>query len=124
MRLIATFLFSIMFTASSIGSSLPIPNPRDLVGEWVLSDAQRFCGIHLWIDEMPQANGFKLTVDAQAGICNFNMDAVAWRPAPDGIALLDQEGATLIFLSQEVGGFRSDISSDRGLRLQRKPCNK
>lgn len=101
-----------------------MPHPRDLVGEWVLSDAQRICGIHLWIDEIPQANGFRLTVDAHAGICNFHMDAVAWRPAPDGIALLDQEGTTLIFLSQQAGGYRSDITSDRGMRLQRKSTGK
>lgn len=120
MKFISTLLFSIMFTASSMGSSLPLPHPKDLVGDWVLSDRQQFCVIHLWIDEIPQANGYRMTIDARAGACNFPIDAVAWRPAPDGISLLDHEGATLIFFSQDVGGYRSDISTDHGMRLQRK----
>lgn len=120
MKFISTFLFSIMVTTTAAGSSLPLPHPKDLVGDWVLSEAQQFCAVHFWIDEMPLANGYRLTIDARAGACNFPLDAVAWRPAPDGISLLDQEGTTLIFFSQEAGGYRSDIASDQGMRLQRK----
>ena len=109
-----------MVTTTAAGSSLPLPHPTNLVGDWVLSEAQQFCAIHLWIDEIPQANGYRLTIDARAGACNFPMAAVAWRPAPDGISLLDQEGTTLIFFSREAGGYRSDIHSDQGMRLQRR----
>ena len=45
---------------------------------------------------------------------------LAWRPAPDGISLLDHEGTTLVFFSQEAGGYRSDIASDQGMRLRRQ----
>ncbi|MEF9999784.1 MAG: AprI/Inh family metalloprotease inhibitor [Comamonas sp.] len=120
MKFISKFLFSIMVTTTAMGSSLPLPQPEDLVGDWVLSYARQFCAIHLWIDEMPQANGYRLTIDARAGACSFPMDAVAWRPAPDGISLLDHEGTTLVFFSQEAGGYRSNIASEEGMRLQRK----
>lgn len=103
-----------------MGSSLPLPQPADLAGEWVVSASQQFCAIHLWIDEIPQANGYRLTIDARAGACSFPINAVAWRPAPDGISLLDREGTTLIFFSQEADGYRSDVASDQGMRLQRK----
>ncbi len=120
MKFISTLLFSAMVTTTAVGSSLPLPHPEDLVGDWVLSYARQFCAIHFWIDEIPQANGFRLTIDARAGACTFPMNAVAWRPAPDGISLLDHEGTTLVFFSQEAGGYRSDIASDQGMRLQRK----
>lgn len=103
-----------------MAGSPPLPHPKDLVGDWVVFDATRFCAIHLWIDDAPQANGFKLTIDPQLGTCNFGMAAVAWRPASDGIALLDHEGSTLMFFSQEAGGYRSDIASDTGMQLRRK----
>ncbi len=109
-----------MVTTTALGSSLPLPHPKDLVGDWIVSDARQFCAIHLWIDEIPQANGYRLTIDARAGACTFPLDAVAWRPAPDGISLLDHEGTTLIFFSQEAGGYRSQIASEHGMRLQRK----
>ena len=120
MKLIATFLFSSMFTAASMGSTLPLPHPKDLVGDWVVSYAQRYCSIQLGIEEVPQANGFRLTVDPSTGACDLPFAAVAWRPAPDGISLLDQDGSTLIFFSQEAGGYRSEIHGDRGMRLRRK----
>ncbi len=114
-----------MFTAAAMGGSLPpLPLPKDLAGDWVLLDARRSCAIHLWVDEIPQANGFRLTADMDPLACNFSMNAVAWRPAPDGIALLDGEGSTLIFFSREANGYRSDIASDAGMRLQRKPAAK
>ncbi len=109
-----------MFTATSTASSLPLPHPEDLVGDWVVFDAQRSCSIHFGIEDLPQANGFRLTIDPNIGPCNFSIAAVAWRPAADGISLLDQEGSTLIFFSQEVGGYRSEISGDSGMRLRRK----
>ncbi|WP_315129062.1 AprI/Inh family metalloprotease inhibitor [Comamonas antarctica] len=122
MRLISTLLLSSMFTAASMGSTLPpVPLARDLAGDWVLSDAGRSCAIHLWIDEIPNANGYRLTVDTCPEACNFSMNAVAWRPAPDGISLLDREGSTLIFFSREANGYRSDIASDAGMRMDRKP---
>ncbi len=103
-----------------MGSSLPLPHPRDFVGDWVVFDATRFCGIHLWVEDMPEANGFRLTIDPHVAACNFAMDAVAWRPAPDGISLLDKDGTTLVFFSQEGDGYRSEIASDNGMRLCRK----
>ena len=109
-----------MVTTTAVGSSLPLPHPKDLVGDWILSFDRQFCAIHFWIDEIPQANGFRLTIDARAGACTFPMNAVAWRPAPDGISLLDHDGTTLVFFSQEAGGYRSDIASDQGMRLRRQ----
>lgn len=119
MKFIATFIFSIMLTATAAGSSLPLPHPEDLVGDWVVFDARQSCSIHFGIEDLPRANGYRLTIEPNVGACNFVIGAVAWRPAPDGISLLDQEGATLIFFSQEVGGYRSEISGDRRMRLRR-----
>lgn len=109
-----------MFSAASIADTPPLPHPKDLVGEWVVFDSTRVCGVRFWIDAILQANGYRMTIDPLGGACTIPLDAVAWRPAPDGISMLDHEGTTLIFFSREDGGYRSDIFTNDGLRLRRK----
>lgn len=120
MKFLSTFLLTIMFTATSMGGTPPLPNPEELVGDWVLSDGRRLCNLHLGIEEVPQANGFKLALDPQSGACQLFVDAVAWRVASDGISLLDHEGTTLIFFSRDAQDYRSDIAGDSGMCLRRK----
>ncbi|MDU3787792.1 MAG: AprI/Inh family metalloprotease inhibitor, partial [Serratia marcescens] len=46
-------------------------------------------------------------------------EPVAWRPAPDGIALLDKDGLTVLFFSQEDDHYRSQIWAETGKILKR-----
>jgi hypothetical protein len=43
---------------------------------------------------------------------------VGWRPAPDGIALLQADGSTLAFFSRDGESYRNQLGADDGLTLK------
>jgi hypothetical protein len=105
---------------STTAGILPIPLPDTLKGEWVVLTGDCLYDIGLLTDEMPEANGLKLKTNTPKENCKLLINAVAWRPYPDGISLLDKEGSTIVFFSRDKEIYRSEISGNSGFTLKRK----
>lgn len=82
-------------------------------------DGGNSCGVNFSTEIFAEADGLKLEVDHKSAGCNFLEGAVAWRPSPDGVSLLDQDGMTVILFSAENGVYRSEVFGETGAVLKR-----
>lgn len=103
-----------------MASSLVLPSPKSLAGQWTVVDKANSCDVHLKAESFEQANGYKLTVSPACTQDVFPEAPEAWRPTPDGIALLARDGRTLLFFSQEGEHYRSQIWEETGKVLIKK----
>lgn len=110
-----------MISTTASSSILPIPLPSSLKGDWVVLAGDSLCNVTFFTDEIPEANGLKLTVNNPPEDCKLLTKAVAWRPYPDGISIIDKEGSNIIFFSRDKEIYRSEIYGNSGFILKRKP---
>ncbi|CAI0898181.1 MAG: protease inhibitor Inh/omp19 family protein [Serratia proteamaculans] len=109
---------SIMVTGAVMASSLVLPTARSLAGQWQVADAQQQCQIEFLASEQSATNGFQL-VDRQNCLKKvLTAEVVGWRPAPDGIALLQADGSTLAFFSRDGDIYRNQPGAGDGLTLK------
>lgn len=101
-------------------SSLVIPSPESLSGRWTVADAGNSCEIYLKAQRLEQANGYRLDVSSNCTPHVLPQQPEAWRPRPDGIALLDKDGLTILFFAQEGDHYRSQIWEKTGKILKRE----
>ncbi|WP_261247708.1 protease inhibitor Inh/omp19 family protein [Serratia ficaria] len=107
-----------MVTGAVMASSLVLPTAQSLVGQWQVADRERQCRIEFLASEQSAANGYRL-VDRQRCLNKlFAAEVVGWRPAPDGIALLQADGSTLAFFSRDGEVYRNRLGADDGLTLK------
>lgn len=114
------FLSAMLFSTASMASSLTLPHPDYFKGEWLVSTGENLCNVNFSTEISTEANGLKLTTDEKQGKCESIKNAVAWRPSPDGISLLDQDGNTLIFFSMEDGVYRRELPEKIIATLKRR----
>ncbi|CAI1022895.1 SmaPI [Serratia quinivorans] len=109
---------NMMVTGAAMASSLVLPSAQSLAGQWQVADAQQQCQIEFLAREQSATNGYQL-VDRQNCLKNvLTAEVVGWRPAPDGIALLQADGSTLAFFSRDGDVYRNQPGADDGLTLK------
>ncbi len=109
---------NMMVTGAAMASSLVLPSAQSLAGQWQIADAQQQCQIEFLANEQSATNGYQL-VDRQNCLKKvLTAEAVGWRPAPDGIALLRADGSTLAFFSRDGEVYRNPLGADDGLTLK------
>jgi hypothetical protein len=107
------------FSGVSMASSLVLPSVGSLSGQWTVTDESNSCTIHLSAENVESANGYRLSVSPNCAHAVLPEATVAWRPTPDGIALLDSDGLTVLFFSREGEHYRSHIWEHAGKILKR-----
>ena len=114
------FLAAMAFSNAVMAGILPLLHPDCFKGEWMVSAEKDECNIVFSTKYLPEANGYEMLINSQAENCKILTDASAWRPAPDGISLLDKEGLTIIFFAKEDEGYTSELSESSKIFLKRK----
>jgi hypothetical protein len=105
-------------TGTVMASSLILPTAQSLAGQWQVADAEQQCQIVFSASEQSETNGYQL-VDQQGCLKKvLAAEVVGWRPAPDGIALLQADGSTLVFFSRDGGIYRNQLGAADGLTLK------
>lgn len=108
----------IMVTGAVMASSLVLPTAQSLAGQWQVTDAEQQCQIEFLASEQSATNGYHL-VDSQDCLKKvLTAEVVGWRPAPDGIALLQADGSTLVFFSRDGDIYRNQLGAGDGLTLK------
>ncbi|ECI4012244.1 protease [Salmonella enterica subsp. salamae] len=102
-----------------MASSLVLPPAGSLSGQWTVTDESNSCIIQLSAESVESANGYQLSVSPNCAHAVLPETTVAWRPTPDGIALLDKDGLTVLFFSREGEHYRSQIWDNSGKVLKR-----
>jgi len=102
-----------------MASSLVLPSAETLSGQWTVSDKSKSCVVQLNAESVESAGGYSLKFLSDCMPDVLPQEPVAWRPAPDGIALLDKDGLTVLFFSQEDDHYRSQIWAETGKFLKR-----
>ncbi|EFO1665478.1 AprI/Inh family metalloprotease inhibitor [Escherichia coli] len=102
-----------------MASSLVLPPADSLSGQWTVTDKSNSCIIQLSTESVESANGYRLSISPSCGYVGLPEATVAWRPMPDGIALLDCDGSTVLFFSREGEHYRSQIWDNSGKVLKR-----
>lgn len=102
-----------------MASSLILPSPESLSGHWTIVDKKNECDIYLKTERFEQANGYKLIASSTCVPDIFSEIPDAWRPEPDGIALLNKDGVTLLFFSREDEHYRSRVWECTGAILKK-----
>ncbi|UJD78361.1 alkaline proteinase inhibitor [Serratia rubidaea] len=105
-------------TGAAMASSLVLPSAQSLAGEWQVARGDTQCRVALRADKQPAANGYQLQDEQQCLQTLLTAPAAGWRPAPDGIALLQADGATLAFFSRDGDVYRHRIGDEDGLTLK------
>ncbi|MEH6665667.1 MAG: protease inhibitor Inh/omp19 family protein [Brevundimonas sp.] len=101
-----------------------LPSAEDLAGNWRLSWSGGACAVQLSARPVamprPAADAWDLTLDP-ACAANPALDLVsAWRPASDGITLVDAQGRDRLFLSRtRSGAWEAVLPPGQTLRLTR-----
>jgi len=114
----AVVVGGMMVTGAVMAGSLVLPSAKSLAGQWLIADAERQCQIEFLASEQSEINGYQL-VDSQHCLKKvFTAEVVGWRPAPDGIALLQADGSTLAFFSRDGESYRNQLGADDGLTLK------
>ncbi|HEI8868030.1 TPA: AprI/Inh family metalloprotease inhibitor [Serratia odorifera] len=108
---------SILMTGVVMASSLVLPSAQSLAGQWQLANGERQCRLELLAEAQHDANGYQLRDRQQCLKGIFNAEAIGWRAAPDGIALLRADGSTLAFFSRDGAVYRHAIGAADGLTL-------
>lgn len=115
---VAVVAGGMMVTGAVMAGSLVLPSAQSLAGQWLIADAERQCQIEFLAGEQSEINGYQL-VDSQHCLKKvFAAEVVGWRPAPDGIALLQADGSTLAFFSRDGESYRNQLGADDGLTLK------
>lgn len=105
-------------TGTVMASSLVLPTAQSLAGQWQVADAEQQCQIVFSASEQSETNGYQL-VDQQGCLKKvLAAEVVGWRPAPDGIALLQADGSTLVFFSRDGDIYRNQLGAADGLTLK------
>ena len=111
-------------SAMTIG--IPALQPAEhFAGTWRMSGGGVSCTITLRADPTPAprpaAPSFSLEIE---GTCPGGLEQGAlgaWRPAPDGIDLTDQQGRTRLFLSRTGAGvYEAVLPSGQAIRMTRR----
>ncbi|VEA61385.1 SmaPI [Serratia plymuthica] len=107
-----------MVMGTVMAGSLVLPSAQSLAGQWLIADAEQQCQIEFLAGEQSEINGYRL-VDSQHCLKKvFKAEVAGWRPAPDGIALLQADGSTLAFFSRDGESYRNQLGADDGLTLK------
>ncbi|USQ47703.1 protease inhibitor Inh/omp19 family protein [Serratia marcescens] len=72
-----------------MASSLVLPSAETLSGQWTVSDKSKSCVVQLNAESVESAGGYSLKFLSDCTPDVLPQEPVAWRPAPDGIALLE-----------------------------------
>ncbi|MHA7844874.1 AprI/Inh family metalloprotease inhibitor [Serratia sp. D1N4] len=104
---------SITVMGAAMASSLVLPTAQSLAGQWQITDRQQQCQVEFLASEQQGANGYQLRDREHCLKTLFAAEVVGWRPAPDGIALLQADGSTWVFFSR-----MGDVYSGAGLTLK------
>jgi len=103
-----------------MASSLSLPSATSLAGNWLIKNDKKNCVVTLSHINLPEANGYQLFKgDDNCGDV-IVPDTVAWRPEPDGIALLNAHGSTLMFFAGYKTHFQLDDSAKGIFTLSKK----
>lgn len=115
---VAAVVGGMMVTGAVMASSLVLPSAQSLAGQWQVANAEQQCQIEFLAGEQSEINGYSL-VDRQHCLEKvLTAEVVGWRPAPDGIALLQADGSTLAFFSRDGDIYRNQLGADDGLTLK------
>lgn len=98
-----------------MSASLVLPSASSLAGVWQLSDDHTAVQIELSAISNLAANGYVLRDKSHILPGMVESKIAAWRPEPDGIALLDAEGSTILFMAKVSDGIYE--SNANGMRL-------
>lgn len=101
-----------------MASSLVLPSAQSLAGQWQLANGEQQCQVALLDSEQRDTNGYQLQDQQQCLHEVFSAPVVGWRPAPDGIALLQADGTTLAFFSREGAVYRHQTDTAASLTLK------
>nr|WP_071819507.1 protease inhibitor Inh/omp19 family protein [Erwinia sp. Ejp617] len=80
-----------------MASSLVLPSAASLSAQWTVVDKSSSCVVQLTAERFGAANGYKLSISPGCAPTAIPEITEAWRPAPDGIALLNRDGLTVLF---------------------------
>lgn len=103
-----------------MASNQVLPSAKSLSGQWTIIDKSDKCIIHFSSERLNFINGYKLSTLSN---CPYNVlpqYPAAWRPTPDGIALLDHNGLTILFFSREGDIYRSQTREPTGKILEKR----
>jgi len=103
-----------------MASSLALPTATSLAGDWLIAHNQKTCEVILSDVRHPESNGYQLTTAGADCDGVVVADTVAWRPEPDGIALLNTHGSTLMFFAGYKTHFQFDDSTKGIFTLSKK----
>jgi len=103
-----------------MASSLALPAATSLAGDWVIAHNQKNCEVILSDARHPESNGYQLTITGDDCGETIAADTVAWRPEPDGIALLNAHGSTLMFFAGYKTHFQLNDSAKGIFTLSKK----
>ncbi|CBJ48041.1 protease inhibitor [Erwinia amylovora ATCC 49946] len=119
MRTSLFVVISLFFSGVSMASSLVLPSAASLSGQWTVVDKSSSCDVQLTAERFEAANGYKLSISPGCDPSVLPETPEAWRPAPDGIALLNGDGLTVLFFSREGEHYRSQIWQQTGKILKK-----
>lgn len=109
----------LLFSGVSMANSMVLPSVESLAGQWRIIDRENSCDIHLKAEGFEPASGYKLSISSDCVPNILPETPEAWRPTPDGIALLNRDGLTTQFFSREGEHYRSQIWGNTGKILER-----
>lgn len=110
----------IITTLMGVGmpDSLVLPKAQSLSGRWIVSDGERLCLVVLQSNELTEIDAYEMVIGTSCDKSIFSLPPAAWRPAPDGIALVGSAGETLMFFSKEGVEYRYRINGDSYMVLR------
>lgn len=109
----AMIAVGITVMGAAMASSLVLPTAQSLAGQWQVADGQQQCRVEFLVSEQQGTNGYELRDREQCLKNLFAAEVVGWRPAPDGIALLQADGSSWVFFSRE-----GEVYTGAGLTLK------
>lgn len=104
-----------------MASNLILPAAKSMAGQWTLTDKSNECTMIFSTQRLEWINSYKLSVLSDYSHDVLPQVPVAWRPAPDGIALLDSAGLAILFFPGKVNitGPKSGNLQEKYLRKER-----
>ena len=87
-----------------MASSLKLPSASELSGVWQLRGGEQQCEVVLHNASLVE-NTWRLEVDVQCLKALLPDVPAGWRPTPDGITLMKEQGQSVAFFSKEKEGY-------------------
>jgi hypothetical protein len=115
--LLAAIALSPLMAGPSIATSRPLMGGEAVLGKWILARAgtEKTCPVTL-----SQKAGVNQAKASATCLKALNLRSITqWRGAPDGIALADKEGDTVVFFSLVNASFFRGAGNFRDLTLTR-----